>query len=129
MPDVKKVFCCNRAPSDEYTYKIALTAKKSMKAIATCGINQLAKIKRKNIITPKFITQNERFLTITQGPGLLFLMSEKITDILMRDTGNEKPRKKVSNVSLGMVTQCIKLSFIMTGLDMSKPMERQSNDA
>jgi len=105
------------------------TVQKRMVAMSTWGINQPARINIKKIITPRLIVQKEISLSIPRGEGTWFFISAKITDMLMRDIGKEKPRKKVSRVSFSKANQCPNSLLRMARLEMPSPSERQSRDA
>ena len=103
--------------------------KKRIVEIITWGMNQLARIKRKKIMTPRLIVQNEISFRNVERGALWFFIRAKITDILISEIGKEKPRKNVSKVSFSRVNQWVYSLFTMARLEITNPQERQSNEA
>jgi hypothetical protein len=56
-------------------------------------------------------------------------MKENITDIVIKEMGKEKPRKKVSSLSFGKEIIFRYSLFKITRPEITRPMERHRSDA
>src|SRR6056297_1750511 len=93
------------------------------------GTNFSNRIKIKNIITPRVMVQkHSSMMGLLLGPSIFFSIS-KTRDRVIKDNGNEYPRKKVSRVNLSMCTQWVYSLFMITTDARAMPMDRHHKDA
>ncbi len=109
--------------------KIQNTAAKRNDEMKTSPVNDSAMIKRKNMITPPHIDQNVMCSIIITGGGVSFSIMPKITDIVISETGKEKPRKKTSGVSFSKWNSPSQASLTITKAERRRAETRQIREA
>ena len=106
------------------------TVRNKSVAIATWDMNSPARMKRKKTMTPRLMIQKAASLSRAVSRSVSsFFIRVKITDMEIREMGKEKPRKKVSSLSFSRVNHLRYTELRITGLENSRPRERQSRAA
>ncbi len=86
-------------PYRKKTMKIAATVKQRVKEMKTSPVNDFMIMKMKKIITPPHISQKKACSAAGSHLTPSLSIIPNIMDMVIRETGNEKPRKKTSSVS------------------------------
>jgi len=133
MPEVRKFFCCTRMPKRMNKKNMMVTSANKIKVTMSWGNSFSARINPKNVITPNVTTQKHRsfkasVLTYNSFSSRFFI-NPNITDMVINDTGKEKPKKKTSNCSFFKWISSRYSLFKITRLEIISPMERHSRDA
>ena len=129
MPEIRKAFCCRSSPSLTRRYKIMITVANRIDVTKTWGTIFSNIINRKKMITPRFTNQNPMFFIHKTDLPLSFIKLNS-NDMVISESGNENPRKKVSSCSFGKLLSIKKYSlFNITRLDITSPMERHNKEA
>jgi len=106
-----------------------ITVKNRINATIIIGTKSSKIIKIKKKITPRFTDQKQKFSKNKLNFVLLFLIYEKSTLIVIKETGNENPRKKTLSVNFSYLIQCMYSLFNMTIAEITSPIDKHKRAA